>query len=189
MIKRFFHFLLALLLIGAAWASPGAHGPNGEHLDQAAAMGTGSGSVPTMEAHTEEFEIVATLLGDELSVTVDRYKTNEPVLNGKLDVEYGDIQASSQLHPDLGDHSFTDASLLKALQQPGKHSLLFTLEVGESSDLIEGTLMVEPKAQAGGVSLFIGLAAAALAVLLAMAAIWGWLRHRRSRPETLEIRP
>lgn len=186
--KRFFSSLLALLLLGAAYASPGAHGPNGEHLDQAAAMGSGSDSVPTMEANTEEFEIVATLLGDELSVTVDRYKTNEPVLNGKLDVEYGDIQAGSQLHPDFGDHSFTDESLLKALHRPGKHALLFTLQVGDSSDLIEGTLIVEPKAQAGGVSLPVGLAAAALAAVLAMAAIWGWKRHRRSRPNPLEIR-
>ena len=45
----------AMLVMSSAFASPGAHGPNGEHLDgQATASGTAS-SVPRVETFTEAF--------------------------------------------------------------------------------------------------------------------------------------
>ena len=47
-----------------AYGGPGAHGPNGEHLDGPVAATSGNGSAtPRLEAHSEDFELVATLGG------------------------------------------------------------------------------------------------------------------------------
>lgn len=139
--KSFAAFLFALSLIAGAFASPGAHGPNGEHLDgQANAAVTGS--VPRVETFSELFELVGQLSGGELSIMVDRYETNEPVLNGKMEVEYKGLKAVAKFHADMGDYAIDDARLVKALSAPGKHALLFTFIAGEESDLLEGTLDV-----------------------------------------------
>ena len=72
---------LTLLLLAnlPAAAGPGAHGPNGEHLDSPATARTTS-ALPRVDAQTETFELVAELRASELVVLIDRYATNEPVL-------------------------------------------------------------------------------------------------------------
>lgn len=139
--KYLYLFLIAALVLAPARASPGAHGPNGEHLDGPATT-VGGGALPRVETFSEDFELVAQLSGAELSVLIDRYDTNEPVLQGQLEVEYQGLKAKATFHPDLGDYAIDDARLLKALSAPGKHALLFTLVAGEESDLLEGTLEV-----------------------------------------------
>jgi hypothetical protein len=133
--------LAAMMAIAPVHASPGAHGPNGEHLDGPAAAANG-GAAPRIETFSEAFELVGQLSGGELSVLIDRYETNEPVLKGQLEVQYKNLKAKATFHADMGDFSFDDAQLLKALSAPGKHALLFTLVAGDESDLLEGTLVV-----------------------------------------------
>ncbi|NUZ09019.1 hypothetical protein [Piscinibacter koreensis] len=137
--------LLALALTGAlalqpALAAPGAHGPNGEHLDAPASQAATS-ALPRLEAKTEAFELVATLQATELSVLIDRYATNEPVLGATLEVEAGGIKARATFHADLGDYAFDDAKLLALLRTPGEHALVFTLVAGAETDLLDGTLV------------------------------------------------
>lgn len=139
--KYLYLFLIAAFMLAPVHASPGAHGPNGEHLDGPAATGNG-GAVPRLETFSEDFELVGQLSGGELSVMVDRYETNEPVLKGQLEVEYKGLKAKATFHPDMGDYAIDDEKLLKAISAPGKHPLLFTLVAGEESDLLEGTLEV-----------------------------------------------
>jgi MYXO-CTERM domain-containing protein len=170
--------LFALATAAAAHASPGAHGPNGEHLDGPLAA-TAAGSVPRVETFSELFELVGHLSGGELSVMVDRYDTNEPVLNGKLEVQYQNLKAQATFHSDIGDYAIDDEKFLQALGQPGKHALLFTFVHGEESDLLEGTLeVVAPASHEHGptVSPWWLLAAAPLA-----AAAAALVRRRRRR--------
>jgi hypothetical protein len=136
-----------LLCALPASASPGAHGPNGEHLD-GPVTAAGTGAVPRMETFTELFEVVGHLSGGELSILVDRYDTNEPVLNGKLEVQYKQLKALATFHDDIGDYAVDDPAMLQALSRPGKHPLLLTFTAGEDSDLIEGTLDVPQPAAA-----------------------------------------
>lgn len=165
--KPLFPILLALMLCTAAQASPGAHGPNGEHLDApTAAIGTGA---PRIETFTEDFELVGNLSGGELSVLIDRYATNEPVLKGTLEVQYKGIKSTARFHADAGDFSFDDKKLIDALSAPGKHALVFTFVSGDQSDLLEGTLEVPDHDNHGGPAqrrwlwLGAGVAAAGLA--------------------------
>lgn len=140
--KSLAFFLVALALVAGAFASPGAHGPNGEHLDGPASAGV-AGTLPRLETFSEMFELVGQLSGGEFSVMIDRYETNEPVLNGNLEVEYKGLKAVAKFHADMGDYAIDDPKFLKALSAPGKHALLFTLVAGEESDLLEGTLEVK----------------------------------------------
>ncbi|WP_434034392.1 hypothetical protein [Cupriavidus sp. a3] len=179
MIRQFF---LTLLLSCAcmAHAGPGAHGPNGEHLDAPASAGAAVNAQPIIEAHTETFELVGTLAADELSVMVDRYATNEPVLNGNLEVEFNGIRAQGKLHADFGDYSFTDEKLLRALHRPGNHALVFTLIAGNESDLIEGSLKVVADGHDAGFGAFWKARwpwIIPVALVLAAAAGFVWRRH------------
>jgi hypothetical protein len=134
-------FLLYLVTISIALASPGAHGPNGEHLDAPGAQ-VRSASSPRIDSSTESFELVGQLQGSELSVLIDRFETNEPVLNGKLEVELNGLKAPAAFRADQGDYVVNDAAFMQVLSKPGKHALVFTLTAADESDLLEGTLEV-----------------------------------------------
>lgn len=144
------HALLILgLVAGQALAAPGAHGPGGEHLD-APAAGAAPSTTPKLQTQSESFELVATLAGGELSILVDRFETNEPVLNARVEVESGPRKAIAKFHADHGDYSVDDKAFLEALLRPGEHPLVFTLVAGKESDLLEGTLKVNsPDTHAG----------------------------------------
>ncbi|MFZ2987271.1 MAG: hypothetical protein WA086_04705, partial [Ideonella sp.] len=94
-------------------AAPGAHGPNGEHLDSPATARLSAG-LPRVEAKSEAFELVAELRAGELAILVDRFESNEPVLGAKLEVESGTHQAVAAFRAEQGDYAVTDAALLKA---------------------------------------------------------------------------
>lgn len=134
--------LAAILLCGSAavLAAPGAHGPNGEHLDAPTTMRAAS-ALPRVEAKSEAFELVAELRAGELAILVDRYESNEPVLGAKLEVESGSLKAVAAFRAEQGDYVVTDAAMLKALAAPGEHGLVFTLVAGKDSDLLDGTLV------------------------------------------------
>lgn len=134
---------LLLNLNTTAWAAPGAHGPNGEHLDGPTVTSAAS-ALPRLEAKSDLFELVATLQAGELSVLIDRFETNEPVLGATLEVESGGVKAKATFHADLGDYAFDDPKLLALLRSPGEHGLVFTLVAGADSDLLDGTLVAGP---------------------------------------------
>lgn len=145
---RFPTNLLKIIFIFAvvtttALAAPGAHGPGGEHIAGPAASHAHGDDGARIEASSELFELVGRLQGEELSVMIDRYNTNEPVLKAELEVEFGAITAQATFHVDQGDYAFDDAALLAALAKPGQHALVFTLSAGADSDLLQGTLNVE----------------------------------------------
>jgi hypothetical protein len=177
-------FFAAMLAMSAAFASPGAHGPNGEHLDgQANATGAAS-TLPRIETFTESFELLGHLSGGELSIMIDRYETNEPVLNGILEVQYKNLKAKARFHADLGDYAVDDPAFLAAISRPGTHALLFTLVAGEESDLLEGTLQVSAAAddhghEHAGWRRWLLAAVAALVLIAAVIVV----RRKRQRKE------
>lgn len=128
-------------------AAPGAHGPNGEHLDGPATVRATS-ALPRVEANTEAFELVAELRAGELAIVIDRFASNEPVLDAKLEVESGALKAVAAFRAEQGDYVVTDPAILKALAAPGEHALVFTLVADKESDLLDSTLV----SAAGGVA-------------------------------------
>lgn len=162
-------------------AAPGAHGPNGEHLDAPAAATTAASTAPRMEARSETFELVAHLRSDELSMLINRFETNEPVLDAKVEVESGPVKAVAKFHADMGDYAIDEPAFLKALQAPGQHSLVITVIAGADADLLEGTLQtnVESSSDHGhahGIPKVVWIAFALVTVMLGVV-----LMKRRAR--------
>lgn len=142
-LHRLIGLALLLAICGRANAGPGAHGPNGEHLDGPPQQATsGSGQSPKLEAKSELFELVAQLGGGELSILIDRFATNEPVLNAAVEVESGPLKAKASFHADGGDYAVVDPAMLKLLATPGEHALVITVIAGADSDLLDGVLRV-----------------------------------------------
>lgn len=186
--ERALHWLVAGMLsffAAAPQAAPGAHGPNGEHLDGGSTASASTGS-PRVEAKSEQFELVALLYDTELSILIDRYETNEPVLGADLEVEAGGLKAKAKFHADHGDYAVDDAEFLKRLATPGEHALVFTLVAGKEADLLDGTLVVMKEGAAAadgshghdhalGRAGWIGAGITAVALLAGV----GWWRQRR----------
>ena len=136
-------FLMAFLLALTALIRPAWAGAGHDHGDAPAqAAGTAS---PRFTAHSDLFEAVGVLMGDELSITIDRYATNEPVLNSKVELESGSLKAVADFHADHGDYSVPSSTFKK----PGTYAIVLTITAGDQTDLLAGELVVpSPDAQA-----------------------------------------
>lgn len=171
--------LLMSLLLLIASSGTLAHG--GEDHGAKAPVITAS-AVPRLEAHTELFELVARLEGGELSLMIDRYASNEPLLNASVELESGGLKAKASFHADIGDYAVNDPAFLKLLAAPGEHPLVITVQAGSEADLLDGVLHVGTATEAGEVHADHGdrrsrwLWAGLLVVLLIGAAAW-WRRR------------
>ena len=171
-----------LVLCMPAFAGPGAHGPGGQHLD-AAGKPAAETAQPRIETKSEVFELVGYLSGSEFSVMINRFETNEPVLDARVEVSVGSSKTAAKFHADHGDYAVDDAAFLKLLSAPGEHALIFTVVAGNETDLLEGALTVSPEQVEGASTrhshfLRYTLIVAAALVVLAVAFA---LRRRRLR--------
>lgn len=147
--KPFVRLLLPILLLAlplSLAASPGAHGPNGEHLDGPAAGAAGSDGRPRAEGFSELFEFVAHLEDAALTMMMNVYETNVPVDGAAVEVEFNGIKDKAKFDPATGVYRFESRKLIEALSAPGKHPLSFDVTKGEDFDIVPGTLVVDEHA-------------------------------------------
>lgn len=182
---RLIHYckqLLALLAlaIGASTFAGEGH-DHGESKTPAAA----AAASPRFHAHSDLFEVVGVLKGDELSITIDRYATNEPVLNAKVEIESGALKKTATFHADHGDYGLPAESFRK----PGTYAITLTIVSGKDTDLLAGDMVVpDPEAghdhsaeAASGLMKWAKPAgAAALSLILLVIAASLWRRRRVS---------
>ena len=132
--------LLAVMPV-LVWAGPGAHGPNGEHLDSPKTDNPMQAGL-RIEANSDTFELVGTLAGGELSIFIDRYVTNEPLLQAQVEVESGALKAQAKFRAKIGDYKIDDPAMLQKLSTPGEHPLVITVIAGKDNDLLDAVLRV-----------------------------------------------
>jgi len=132
--------LLAVMPV-LAWAGPGAHGPNGEHLDAPKTNNSMQAGL-RIEANSDVFELVGTLAGGELSIFIDRFVTNEPLLQAQVEVESGALKAQAKFRVEIGDYKIDDPAMLQKLSMPGEHPIVITVIAGKDSDLLDAVLRV-----------------------------------------------
>lgn len=176
-------------VITGTWAAPGTHGPNGEHLDAPVAAQGPTQNGPRVESNSDLFELVATFQDGRLTIFLDRFATNEPVLDATVEIESGATKAKAVFREAEGTYSAEDAGLLQLLNQPGSHPLVFTVVAGKESDLLEGALHTQAAvASQGGdhdhedqTQPLRAPALAALAATLVGLAFLGWTLLRRRR--------
>jgi membrane fusion protein, heavy metal efflux system len=100
--------------------------------------------LPRFSAHSEAFEIVGVLRGDALTVFVDRYDDNVPVLGAKVEIESGMFRAIGTFQAEEGHYKFSAA----AFQQPGSYPVQITISAGALTDLLAADFVV-PDPHAG----------------------------------------
>ncbi|MBI5899840.1 MAG: hypothetical protein HZB40_11485 [Rhodocyclales bacterium] len=99
---------------------------------------------PRAVAWTDDFELVAVLEDKTLTLMLDRYATNEPVVDAKVEVDGGAVKAvARQIAPGVYVIPAT------SIAAPGKYPLAISVEAGELADLL--TLTLDLAAPATGV--------------------------------------
>jgi cobalt-zinc-cadmium efflux system membrane fusion protein len=118
-----------------------AHGGEDHSI---AAPALSLGVAPNAVAATEEFEIVAVLNAKKLSIYLDNFSSNEPVLKAKIEIEGAGVKAyAKEARPGV---YVVDMPMLA----PGKYPLTMTLESGEISDLVSLNLEIAAPAKSVG---------------------------------------
>jgi hypothetical protein len=172
----------ALASSGLASAGPGAHGPNGEHLDGPAPVLSAGASVPRVEAKSESFELVARIEAGAFSILIDRYDTNEPVLDAQVEVEVGPRKQKAVFRREQGDYFVADPALVKLLSSAGSHTLVFTVNAGKESDLLDATMSVSDAGTGNGAghAPYTSIAALIGGGVLVVGAAGAFMRRRRA---------
>lgn len=130
--------LLSLVLITKAVASPGAHGPNGEHLDTRTKVAASTN--PKFESFTETFELAGELLENQLVIYLHDFKTNTPIADASIDLELGEITGTAEFSAQLQAYIVTEQALLTKLKQAGLHEIVMTILTEENGDLLVANL-------------------------------------------------
>lgn len=141
-IHRFFALLclLAAGLLGSSMAS--AHGGE-DHGDEGKRLAPAIAIAPRALAQSDDFELVALLdegpsKSRQLLITVDRFKTNEPVVGAKLEVEAGGQTPPAQ-EQSPGVYAVQLATP-NSLASGAKLPLTISVETTGGSDLLTTTL-------------------------------------------------
>lgn len=131
--------LLGLFGLLGLWALPGlafAHG--GEDHGDAKIAAAAPSARPRLEASSPDFQIVAILHDQVLVFYLDRYATNEPVLNARMTVE-SDGQSQSAV---AGTGGAYPVNAIAAWATPGTHEVIVTVDAEGVSDILIGNLVI-----------------------------------------------
>jgi len=133
--------LALVLAVGLAVPALAGPGHDGGHDHDEAPVVTAGPALPRFEAHSDLFEIVGTLdHHGELSLTLDRYATNEPVPDARIELESGSVKANAEFRPELGAYRFA----ANAFGEPGSYPITLTVTAGSDVDLLAADLVVPP---------------------------------------------
>jgi membrane fusion protein, heavy metal efflux system len=127
-------FALALTVTAAvpAWAGPGH-----DHGDApAAAVGSAS---PRVAANSDLFEAVGIVQGKTMTIYLDRYTDNTPVVDAKIEVDLGSVKVMAAAQAD-GTYLISSDLLAKL----GSLPVTMTVTAGEDVDLLAGDLVIGP---------------------------------------------
>lgn len=128
---------LASILLGIGGQSP-AHAHEGEDHGQGKAP-IMQLLLPRAEAASEDFELLAVLETGRLLIYLDRHASNEPVTKASVEVEGAGLNVKAT-ESSAGVYAV-------ALPQPlptGSHAFTFTVQAGDTADLLTAKLDLAP---------------------------------------------
>ncbi len=169
--------LAAIVFIASSLFAPvRAAGDHGAEAPTAA----GAVTSPRITSHSDLFELVGIVENSEMKIYLDRYASNEPVTDAKIEVEAGAAKGTAAPQPD-GSYSFKH----DVLGQPGTLAVNFVVAAGKDTDLLAGDLVItDPHAEddhAGATKPWLRWAASAGVVLVLAAVVAVAWRNRRRR--------
>jgi hypothetical protein len=165
--------IAASLLAGLSLAAPlraggdHDHGHDRDHGHVAAPAATGP-APPRFSASSADFELVGVLDGRELTLYLDRYADNLPVLDAEIELDFGGTVVKALAHDDHYE------AMLPTEPAPGAVPLVATISTADAVDLLDGQLEVPASEDHTGASDRHRLAGWVVAGLLAL----GWIGSR-----------
>lgn len=138
--SRFLPFVIAAMFVLPLSAHEGE-----DHDDPPAATLPIAETGPRVATATDLFELVAVASGNQITLYLDRFATNEPISGAKVEIDQGTFNAVAQ-EVEAGVYQAS----ADGLAQPGPHSLTVTVQAGDDADLL--SLTVGSSAQGAGVS-------------------------------------
>ncbi|MDP2833334.1 MAG: hypothetical protein Q8Q28_08595 [Pseudomonadota bacterium] len=137
-------------------------------------------AAPRFAAASEEFELVGVLHGSVLTLYLDHYASNAPVVKATLEVEVGQRKMQAK-EAEPGVYRL-ELGNTQVAAKPGRLGLVFTIQAGESVDLLTANLEL-PAAPVADAAVFdwrrLGWAGLALPLL----GVWVWRRRVSGRKE------
>lgn len=132
---------LAVVLSAAALLAPASSAAHEGHDDAPSPVQSGS-ALPRVTAHSDLFEMVGVLQGQQLTIYLDHAATNEPVKNATLELDVNGTALEASPH---GDGEF-----LAQLPAPaaGTVAVTATIVAGADADLLTGDLVITDAAGA-----------------------------------------
>jgi hypothetical protein len=132
---RIYFFALACALSGTA-RSGGDSSDGHSHAEPEKPV-VSVDVAPRASAQSEEFELVAVLASKKLTLYLDRYASNAPVAEARIELESGAVKiVAAQTEP--GVYAVPG----EPFSRPGKYPLVFSIQTAESADLLTATLEV-----------------------------------------------
>lgn len=136
---------------------------------------------PRLEASSSEFALLGILEGSQIVLYLDRFATNEPIGDAKIELDSGGykVRATAQVDGTYRAHA-------GPLAAAGQHALMISIETAEANDLLATSLQIAavppppvPQPQSGNSRSSVLWAFGGGAALLA-AAVAALARRRRA---------
>ena len=121
-----------------AHASPGAHGPNGEHLETSNNVVVSAN--PKFETFTETFELLGELFENQLVIYLHDFKSNVPVEGAAIELESGGLLATIEYSELLQAYTLANQEMFELLSKDGEHEIILTVMTEDSGDLLSANL-------------------------------------------------
>ncbi len=125
--------LLLLALHRSETISPSLAHEGHDHGPPAPALP--SSLKPRIAVHSDAYELVAVANGQQLTIYLDRYASNTPVADARIEIIAGAATLQASALPDS-----TYRATLPALDKAGRHELVFNIQHKDGDDLLAGTL-------------------------------------------------
>lgn len=95
-----------------------------------------------VSGHSDLFEIVGVVERGGLTIHLDRYATNEPVAQARIEVEAAAARGLAKAQAD-GSFRFEHDALAGLLERAGTVPVSFTITAGADTDLLAGDLVID----------------------------------------------
>jgi membrane fusion protein, heavy metal efflux system len=116
-------------------STPFAH-EGGHEDDDATRSALSSSTYPRVTAQSELYELVGIVRGERLSIYLDHFATNEPVVDAKVKVAIGDTEPVDAERTENGVYTIS----LPRLARTGSVEVVFNVTAASGDDLLVGGL-------------------------------------------------
>ena len=157
-----------------------SHGPEAKAL-----VGAPATTGQRLELKSPEVELLGVLQDGKLTVYADRYATNEPILDAKIELE-----SSGRKVQVLAAKDGSYSAEADWLAQPGKHEVVVSIQAKGLEDLLIGTLEVPSLTNAAHGRTWLAYAkwlAGGSAALIALLLLFKLLRRRKGAAAALML--